>query len=121
MRVKRDLTGVASKCFGTAVLALALVGLQRSLWYFRPQLAGKISPSNQNSVVSTYGSSRKLLQFNISLHRHGTSPPEFGNALKANVSKLSALQPLINIFQVKGYLTFLWDLARVATEEEVAK
>lgn len=87
MRVKRDLTGIASKCFGTAVLALALVGLQRSLWYFRPQLAGKIPPSNQNSVVSTYGSNRKLLQFNFSLHRNATS--EFGNALKAKVSKLS--------------------------------
>ena len=72
----RDLAGVASKCFGTAVLAFALVGLHRSLLNFRPQLAGKTSQSDQDSVVIN----RKLLQFNISLHRNATSPREFGNA-----------------------------------------
>lgn len=58
---------LASKFLGTAVLALSLVGLHGSLWYFRPQLVGETSSLNHNSVVSTYGSSRKLLEFNISV------------------------------------------------------
>ena len=58
---------LASKFLGTAVLALALVGLHGSLWYFRPHLAAKISPLIHNSVVSTHGSSRKLLELNISV------------------------------------------------------
>jgi len=64
------------------VLALSLVGLHGSLWYFRPQLEGKISPLSQNSVGNIRGSNRKLLGLNISEQRLSTTAHEVGHAAK---------------------------------------
>jgi len=91
MRGERDLRRHASKPFGTVVLALSLVGLHGSLWYFRPQLEGKISPLSQNSVGNIRGSNRKLLGLNISEQRLSTTAHEVGHAAKVRYSACKKL------------------------------
>jgi len=76
------------------VLALSLLGLHGSLWYFRPQLEEKISPLSQDSVGNTHGNNRKLLEFNISVEsyqRPSTSPREFRHTSTKECSELRHL------------------------------
>jgi len=76
------------------VLALSILGLHGSLWYFRPQLEEKTSPLSQDSVGNTHGNNRKLLEFNISVEsyqRPSTSPREFRHTSTKECSELRHL------------------------------
>ena len=106
---------LASKFLGTAVLALSLVGLHGSLWYFRPQLVGETSSLNHNSVVSTYGSSRKLLEFNISVvsGQKVSAMGELDHARK----KVKSSSFYCSHTQL-NYFVIVFDVTSVVTEQE---